>query len=113
MLDEVERLMGYGSANFTKSLVETYRRLAEKELHDGDLEQVRLFGERIRTQPLQLLDGVRETLRVSILATISTCSRRAIMRSRGSRSSGPGLRCSSSNNHCAGKERRYLPQGTE
>ncbi len=27
VLDEIERLMGYGSANFTKSLVETYRRL--------------------------------------------------------------------------------------
>ena len=30
VLDEVEHLMGYGSVNFTKSLVETYRRLAEK-----------------------------------------------------------------------------------
>lgn len=29
MLDDVERLMGYGSANFTKRLVETYRRLGE------------------------------------------------------------------------------------
>jgi putative hydrolase of the HAD superfamily len=62
VLDEVERLMGYGSVNFTKSLVETYRRLAEKDLQDEDIEQVRLFGEQIRTQPLQLLEGVRETL---------------------------------------------------
>jgi putative hydrolase of the HAD superfamily len=62
VLDEIERLMGYGSANFTQSLVETYRRLAEKELQDEDVQQVRLFGERIRSQPLQLLDGVRETL---------------------------------------------------
>lgn len=29
VLDDVERLMGYGSANFTKRLVETYRRLGE------------------------------------------------------------------------------------
>jgi putative hydrolase of the HAD superfamily len=62
VLDEVERLMGYGSANFTKSLVETYRRLAEKDLQEEDLEQVRHFGEQIQTQPLQLLEGVRETL---------------------------------------------------
>ncbi len=62
MLDEVERLMGYGSVNFTKSLVETYRRLAEKDLQEEDIEQVRRFGEQIRTYPIQLLEGVRETL---------------------------------------------------
>ncbi len=62
VLDEVERLMGYGSANFTKSLVETYHRLAEKDFQEEDLEQVRRFGEQIRSQPLQLLEGVRETL---------------------------------------------------
>ncbi len=62
VLDEVERLMGYGSTNFTKSLVETYRRLAEKDLQEEDVERVRRFGEQIRSQPLQLLEGVRETL---------------------------------------------------
>jgi len=62
VLDEVERLMGYGSVNFTKSLVETYRRLAEKDTQEEDIEQVRRFGEQIRTQPLQLLEGVQETL---------------------------------------------------
>ena len=62
VLDEVERLMGYGTANFTRSLVETYRRLAEKDLRDEDVQQVRRFGESIRTHPLQLLDGVKKTL---------------------------------------------------
>jgi putative hydrolase of the HAD superfamily len=62
VLDGVERLMGYGSTNFTKSLVETYRRLAEKDLYEEDIEQVRRFGEQIRTHPIQLLEGVRETL---------------------------------------------------
>ena len=62
VLDEVERLMGYGSVNFTKSLVETYRRLAEQEMQEGDLARVRQFGEQIRSQPLQLIEGVRETL---------------------------------------------------
>src|SRR2546430_13265524 len=62
VLDDVERLMGYGSANFARSLVETYRRLAEKDLEDEDVQQVREFGEQIRSHPLQLLDGVQETL---------------------------------------------------
>ncbi len=62
VLDGVERLMGYGSANFTKSLEETYRRLAETDLYEEDIEQVRRFGEQIRTHPIQLLEGVRETL---------------------------------------------------
>src|SRR6202049_2910298 len=62
VLDEVERLMGYGSANFTRSLVETYRRLTEKDLQDEDIRQIRQFGEQIRSHPLQLLDGVKETL---------------------------------------------------
>ena len=62
VLDEVEKLMGYGSVNFTRSLVETYRRLAEKDLNDEDTRRVRQFGEQIRSHPLQLLDGVEETL---------------------------------------------------
>src|SRR5712692_112348 len=62
VLDDMERLMGYGSANFTRSLVETYRRLAERDLRDEDVQQVREFGEQIRSHPLQFIDGVKETL---------------------------------------------------
>lgn len=62
VLDEVERLMGYGSVNFTKSLLETYRRLAEDEVREEDLRQVRRFGEEIRARPIQLIEGVTETL---------------------------------------------------
>lgn len=62
VLDEVERLMGYGSVNFTRSLVETYRRLAERDLRDEDVRQVQHFGEQVRTHPLEMLDGVKETL---------------------------------------------------
>jgi putative hydrolase of the HAD superfamily len=62
VLDEVERLMGYGSVNFTRSMVETYRRLAERDMQDEDVQQVRKFGEQIRTHPLELLGGVKETL---------------------------------------------------
>ena len=62
VLDEVERLMGYGSANFTKSLIETYHRLTERDVQDEDIQQIRQFGEQIRSHPLELMDGVQETL---------------------------------------------------
>src|SRR5438270_4987160 len=62
VLDDVERLMGYGSVNFTRSLLETYSRLAENDLRDEDVQQVSQFGEQVRSHPLQLLDGVEETL---------------------------------------------------
>lgn len=62
VLDEVERMMGYGSVSFTSSLIETYRRLAEKEVREEDIQQLRQFGEQLRSHPLQLMDGVKETL---------------------------------------------------
>lgn len=62
VLDETERIMGYGATNFTRSLEETYRRLAEKDLRDEDMQQVRQFGEQLHSHPLELLDGVQETL---------------------------------------------------
>lgn len=62
VLDEAERLMGYGATNFTRSLEETYRRLAEKDVLEEDLQQVRQFGEQLHAHPLQFLDGVQETL---------------------------------------------------
>lgn len=62
VIDEMERTMGYGSVNFTRSLIETYRRLAEKDIRDEDIQRVREFGEQILQHPLQLIDGVKETL---------------------------------------------------
>jgi putative hydrolase of the HAD superfamily len=62
VIDEIEKLMGYGTANFTRSLLEAYQRLAEKEVNQEDLQQVRLFGEQINSHPLELLEGVHETL---------------------------------------------------
>jgi putative hydrolase of the HAD superfamily len=61
-LDEIESHAGYGTANFTRSLVETYRSLAEKDVLEENLEQVRRFGETIRSHPLELMDGVKDTL---------------------------------------------------
>ena len=62
VLDEAEHIMGYGSVNFTKSLIETYHRLAEKDIREEDIQQVRRFGEQIRSHPIQFLSGVSDTL---------------------------------------------------
>jgi putative hydrolase of the HAD superfamily len=62
VLNETERLMGYGTTNYTNSLLETYRRLAENDVSEEELQQVRLFGEQVRSHPLQLINGVQETL---------------------------------------------------
>jgi putative hydrolase of the HAD superfamily len=63
VIDEAERVgLGYGSASYTKVLVQVYRQLVEGEIHDDDIAQVQRFGEGIREHPIELLEGVRETL---------------------------------------------------
>src|SRR6266852_5613948 len=66
-LDEIERMNvavhGYGSASFTKNLRQTYERLAERDLRPDVIEHVVQLGERIATQPMQLLPDVVETVR--------------------------------------------------
>lgn len=66
VLDEIEsvnaRIHGYGSANFGRNLKQTYEKLAERSIRPDDLNTVMRFAERILEQPLQLLDGVEETL---------------------------------------------------
>ncbi|HTK07208.1 MAG TPA: HAD family hydrolase [Ktedonobacteraceae bacterium] len=62
VLNEVQRFMGYGSVNFTRSLIATYRRLAEKDVQDEEIQQIHQFGEQVRSHPLQFLAGVQETL---------------------------------------------------
>src|SRR6202162_3348666 len=66
-LDEIERMNvavhGYGSASFTKNLRQTYERLAERDLQPEQIAHVVQLGERIATQPMQLLPDVAETVR--------------------------------------------------
>ena len=66
-LDEIERMNvavhGYGSASFTKNLRQTYERLADRDLQPEDIQHVVQLGERIATQPMQLLPEVAETVR--------------------------------------------------
>ena len=65
-LDEIERLNsqvhGYGSLAFSRNLRECYERLAERELRQDDIDRVVNLGRRIMEEPLQLLDGVEDTL---------------------------------------------------
>jgi putative hydrolase of the HAD superfamily len=66
VLDEIELANlgagGYGSAAFTRNLRSCYERLAERQVAAEDLRAVMAFGERILSQPIELIDGVQETL---------------------------------------------------
>lgn len=66
VLDEIEdvnrRIHGYGSINFGRNLQECYQRLCEREIRAEDLETIMSLATRIMRQPVQLIDGVEETL---------------------------------------------------
>ena len=66
VLDEIEtaniKLHGYGSENFGRNLQACYRALAERPHGDGELEQVRGFARAILERPMEVIDGVAETL---------------------------------------------------
>ena len=66
MLDEIEmanaRIHGYGSLNFGRNLRQCYQRLVEREVEADDLHTVMGFAERILECPLEVIEGVEETL---------------------------------------------------
>jgi putative hydrolase of the HAD superfamily len=66
VLDEIElvnrEIHGYGALNFGRNLRQCYQRLAEREISADDLARVMSFAERILEQPLELIEGVRETI---------------------------------------------------
>lgn len=66
ILNEIElvnaRIHGYGSKNFGRNLQQAYRHLAEREIRAEDLLHVMYFAERILDQPLEVMEGVEETL---------------------------------------------------
>jgi putative hydrolase of the HAD superfamily len=66
LLDEIEianvKIHGYGAANFARNLAQCYGKLAEREIRGQDLRAVMLFAERILECPMQLIEGVAETL---------------------------------------------------
>jgi putative hydrolase of the HAD superfamily len=62
VLNEMERMHGYGTANFARSLEATYRRLVEREVQPEDVARVHAFADEVRSHPMELLPGVEETL---------------------------------------------------
>ena len=66
VLNEIEllnsRVHGYGSLNFGRNMQEAYRRLAERAIRPDDLNRVMSFAEEILEQPIELIEGVEETL---------------------------------------------------
>lgn len=66
VLNEIElvnaKVHGYGSKNFGRNLQQAYRHLAEREIRESDLEHVMSLAERILEQPLEVIEGVEETL---------------------------------------------------
>jgi putative hydrolase of the HAD superfamily len=66
VLDEIEianiKIHGYGSVNFARNLSQCYRRLAERDISDRDLEAVKEYAYDILKRPVELLPGVVETL---------------------------------------------------
>lgn len=66
ILDEIEaenaKIHGYGSKNFGRNLKQVYQHLAERQIREEDLNTVMSFAERILEQPMEVIDGVQETL---------------------------------------------------
>ena len=66
VLDEIEeansRVHGYGSLNFGRNLRQCYQHLTEREVSAEDLSTVMGFAERILECPMEVIDGVPETL---------------------------------------------------
>ncbi len=66
VLNEIEivnaRVHGYGARNFGRNLQQALRHLTERSIGERDLEHVMSLAERILEQPLELIDGVEETL---------------------------------------------------
>ena len=66
VLDEIEaanaRIHGYGSLNFARNLRQCYEHLVEREVREEDLKIVMGFAERILQCPMEVIEGVAETL---------------------------------------------------
>jgi putative hydrolase of the HAD superfamily len=66
VLDEIElvnsQIHGYGSRNFARNLATCYEHLAEREISDKDIETVMDFAHAILEQPVELIEGVAETV---------------------------------------------------
>jgi putative hydrolase of the HAD superfamily len=66
VLDEIEeansKIHGYGSLNFGRNLRQCYQDLCERAVREEDLKTVVNFAERILECPMEVIEGVPETL---------------------------------------------------
>ena len=66
VLDEIESVNiqthGYGSANFGRNMQQCYRRLAEHHSTAQDMRAVMAIADRILQRPMEVIEGVEETL---------------------------------------------------
>ena len=66
VLDEIEeanaKIHGYGSLNFGRNLRQCLKHQAEREIGEEDCRTVAGFAERILECPMEVIDGVPETL---------------------------------------------------
>ncbi len=66
VLDAIEtvnaKVHGYGSLNFGRNLHQTYQHLCERHIEESDLQTVMRFAERILECPMEVIEGVEETL---------------------------------------------------
>jgi len=66
VLDEIEaannKIHGYGTLNFARNLRQCYEHLAERDVSEADLRTVVGFAEQILECPMEVIDGVPETL---------------------------------------------------
>ncbi len=67
VLDEIEavnnKVHGYGSRNFARNLRECYLHLVEREVREEDIERIMSLGKRLLHHPMEVIEGVEETLR--------------------------------------------------
>jgi putative hydrolase of the HAD superfamily len=66
VLDEIEmanaKIHGYGSKNYARNLAQCYRHLAERHIADADLKAVQEFAHAILEKPIELIEGVEDTV---------------------------------------------------
>ena len=66
VLDEIEsvnaKINGYGSKNFAINLQTCLQHLAERQISQQDLTTVSAFATAILAKPMELIDGVQETI---------------------------------------------------
>src|ERR1700722_17597071 len=66
VLDAIEavnaKVHGYGTLNFARNLQQTYERLCERHIEESDRQIVMRCAEQILDCPMEVIDGVEETL---------------------------------------------------